>query len=269
MVANTTWNSLNLFVVSVLLLIFSACERPDEVVSIDIDEFTPAHQVAIGKNMKERILEMSTLYPVLDRNSHQCAHERPDELFRTLVNTATIQKRKTFNWELNIIENDSIQNAFALPGGYVFIYTGLLKFAKTESELLAILGSEIVYADKEYTLNNLKAEYGKLVISDLSLGKKVPTLTEIITDLPMLSYEEAVVLQADSITLSIICPFRYDAAGLQHFVEEATKADIAWINSKRGMMEERMSQMERLVLYCGHSEATFEERYQHFLLDCL
>ena len=273
MVTNTTWNSTKIagifFTFIIGTLLFLSCEKPDEVISIDIDEFTPEHQVTIGKHMKERMLEMPTVYPLLGKNSHECAYERPEELFRTLVNTATIQNRKTFNWELHIIENEDIQNAFTLPGGYVFIYTGLLKFAKTESELLAILGSEIVYADKEYTLNTLKASYGKLVLSDLSLGKKVPTLTEIVTDLPLVEYEEEVVLQADSILLSIICPFRYDAAGLQNFVEQATAANIDWINSKKGAVDQRILQMKELTIYCGHSEATFEERYQSFLTECL
>ena len=273
MVTNTTWNGTQMaslfatFIVSIFL--FSSCEKPDEVISIDIDEFTPEHQVTIGKNMKERILELPTIYPLLSKNSHECAYDRPEELFRTLVNTATIQNRKTFNWELHIIDNENIQNAFTLPGGYVFIYTGLLKFANTESELLAILGSEIVYADKEYTLNTLKASYGKLVLSDLSLGKKVPALTEIVTDLPMMEYEEEIVLQADSILLSIICPFRYDAAGLKNFVEQATQADIDWVNSKKGAIDQRMLRMKELTIHCGHSEATFEERYQSFLTECL
>ena len=43
-----------------------------------------------------------------------------------------------------IIEGDA-PNAFALPGGYVFVYTGLIKIADEEDELAAALAHEIAH----------------------------------------------------------------------------------------------------------------------------
>jgi predicted Zn-dependent protease len=46
------------------------------------------------------------------------------------------------NWEFVVFDSDQV-NAFALPGGHVGVYTGLLKLATTDDELAIVLGHEI------------------------------------------------------------------------------------------------------------------------------
>jgi Zn-dependent protease with chaperone function len=48
-----------------------------------------------------------------------------------------------FRWEVNVIKNDKIANAFALPGGKIVVYTGLFPSAQTEAGLAIILGHEL------------------------------------------------------------------------------------------------------------------------------
>ncbi len=47
-----------------------------------------------------------------------------------------------FNWQFHVIDNPKTINAFALPGGKVFIYTGLFKLAETEAELATVIAHE-------------------------------------------------------------------------------------------------------------------------------
>ena len=51
-----------------------------------------------------------------------------------------------FNWEFNVIKNDEMVNAFCLPGGKVAVYTGIIKVAKNEAGLAAIMGHEVAHA---------------------------------------------------------------------------------------------------------------------------
>ena len=48
------------------------------------------------------------------------------------------------NWEV-VVFNDSDANAFALPGGKVGIYTGMLKVAENQDQLAAVIGHEIAH----------------------------------------------------------------------------------------------------------------------------
>lgn len=50
-----------------------------------------------------------------------------------------------YQWEYNLIENKDI-NAWAMPGGKVVVYTGLLTVATTETELAVVMGHEIAHA---------------------------------------------------------------------------------------------------------------------------
>ena len=54
--------------------------------------------------------------------------------------------RKDIHYTFTILEDDD-NNAFALPGGYVYITRGALNFANSEAELAAILGHEIGHVD--------------------------------------------------------------------------------------------------------------------------
>ncbi len=50
-----------------------------------------------------------------------------------------------YNWEFNLVESKEV-NAWAMPGGKVVVYTGLLELAGTEDQLAAVMGHEIAHA---------------------------------------------------------------------------------------------------------------------------
>ncbi len=53
---------------------------------------------------------------------------------------------QAFQWEVTVIKNDKMMNAFALPGGKIAVYTGIFPVAKTEAGLAAVLGHEVTHA---------------------------------------------------------------------------------------------------------------------------
>ncbi len=53
---------------------------------------------------------------------------------------------KHFEWEVNLIDNDSVVNAFCLPGGKIMVYTGILPIAKNRAGLAVVIGHEIAHA---------------------------------------------------------------------------------------------------------------------------
>jgi predicted Zn-dependent protease len=56
------------------------------------------------------------------------------------------EEAKQFKWEVSVIKDDRTQNAFALPGGKIAVYTGIFPIAENESGLAAIIGHEVVHA---------------------------------------------------------------------------------------------------------------------------
>lgn len=58
--------------------------------------------------------------------------------------------RTDFKWKYHLVNNSKQANAFVLPGGKIFVYTGLFKYAANESELAAVVAHEVAHALKSH-----------------------------------------------------------------------------------------------------------------------
>ena len=63
--------------------------------------------------------------------------------------------RNDVTWRFGVIESDDI-NAFAAPGGYVFVTKGLYRLLDNEAELAGVLGHEIAHVARKHHLKVLK-----------------------------------------------------------------------------------------------------------------
>jgi predicted Zn-dependent protease len=61
---------------------------------------------------------------------------------KCVANSITAVLPEKRNWEV-VVFDDEQANAFALPGGKIGVYTGILKVAKTPDQLAAVLGHEV------------------------------------------------------------------------------------------------------------------------------
>lgn len=59
---------------------------------------------------------------------------------------AAAANKPEYHWEFAVIQDDRTINAFALPGGKVAVFTGLLKVTKTEGGLATVVGHEVAHA---------------------------------------------------------------------------------------------------------------------------
>jgi predicted Zn-dependent protease len=72
------------------------------------------------------------------------------------------------SWEVVTFEDDAV-NAFALPGGKIGVYTGLLKVATTQDQLGAVIGHEVSHVlaghSAERVSSNAVGQLGTAVVS--------------------------------------------------------------------------------------------------------
>ena len=68
-------------------------------------------------------------------------------------------ERPDLNWQFGVLDSDNL-NAFATPGGYVFVTKGLLARLKSEAELAGVLAHEIAHVVKKHHLAALKKGAG-------------------------------------------------------------------------------------------------------------
>ncbi len=100
------------------------------------------------------------------------AVERVNAIGRRLAKAAS-DVDPGFKWEFNVIQSDQA-NAFALPGGKVAVYTGILDIAKNDDGLSAIMGHEIAHAIARHGAERIShqklVQYGTLA-AGLALGE--------------------------------------------------------------------------------------------------
>lgn len=86
------------------------------------------------------------------------------------------EQYKAYEWEVAVFEEDTI-NAFALPGGYMGIYTGMMKFAENQHQLAAVMGHEIGHVIAEHGGERLSTNMmvtGALVTANILLSDRPP-----------------------------------------------------------------------------------------------
>jgi predicted Zn-dependent protease len=79
------------------------------------------------------------------------------------------QERPGYAFHFTLIDAP-VENAFAVPGGYVYIYTGIIKSMRDESELAGVLGHEIAHVAHHHYRNALAKQTGLSVLLQVLLG---------------------------------------------------------------------------------------------------
>ena len=118
-------------------------------------------------------------------------------------------RRKGIRYEFHVIDSSQI-NAFALPGGQIFIMNGMLELLESEAELAAVLGHEISHVDLRHCIERFQYELTLRKVGARELGQ----LAEIGRRLLTVGYNKYQELEADAhgVRLSIEAGYHPEAA---------------------------------------------------------
>lgn len=110
-----------------------------------LDMFTPSatDQVKLGQRAASQIRQQQKVLPASDPRVR---------LLRRVANrilASVNDPKKPWEYSFDVIESKEL-NAFALPGGPTFFYSGLIDKMKTEDELAGVLGHELTHVRKEH-----------------------------------------------------------------------------------------------------------------------
>ena len=60
-------------------------------------------------------------------------------------------------WDVEVFESEDI-NAFAMPGGHIGVYTGILNVAENQDQLATVIGHEVAHVTRQHALNRVNRE---------------------------------------------------------------------------------------------------------------
>jgi len=80
--------------------------------------------------------------------------------------------RKDVKYTFKVLDSEEI-NAFACPGGFIYIYKGLMKKMDNEAQLAAVLAHEVGHIVARHSVKRLQAIYGYSIVMEVALGDKM------------------------------------------------------------------------------------------------
>lgn len=144
--------------------------------------FTDNDDVKLGQEVVAQINSDPKEYPIYkgDPELKKYINER---IFQHILSSPAVKKKNVFNYTIEIIDRPDVMNAFALPGGYIYVYTGLLKYLDSEAALAGVIAHEIAHAEKRHATKRMTQYYGASILVNLVLGKNPSQLSEIVSNL--------------------------------------------------------------------------------------
>ncbi len=173
---------------------------------------------------------------------------------------ATVAGRNDFKYEFNVVMDDKL-NAFALPGGKVFVNAGAILKTNSEAELAGLLAHELSHAVLSHgfqlvTQGNLTANVTQFVPYGGLLG-----------NLLVLDYSRDMERQADALGTRILASSGYAADGMRNLMvtldkQEGDRPSFSWLSTHPDS-DERISNLETLIERNSYNRYAYEGVARH------
>jgi len=218
---------------------------PKEVQAVvkEVQGPTQDEEVAIGRQIAGNLLGAAPLVK--------------DAKLQKYVNqigmwVASQSERPDLPWHFGIIQSDDV-NAFAAPGGYVFVTLGLYRLMQNEADLAGVLGHEIGHVIRKHHLKILQqsklVEAGSQALSKQVSNDKVQQLIGSGAEIVARGLDKDAEFEADSIGVVLATRGGYDAYGLPNVLQQighAAKDDnrVALLFKTHPQPEDRLAKLD-------------------------
>ncbi|MEK7871810.1 MAG: M48 family metallopeptidase [Nitrospirota bacterium] len=159
-----------------------------------------------------------------------------EDIRRVGTRIAKAADRPDYKWEFTVIEDNKTANAFALPGGKVAVFTGILKFTKDDTGLATVLAHEVAHAmarhGSERMSNELLGNIG-MIGATVALATRGPQVLQGLYDVYgiglMLPFSRKQEPEADRIGLMVMAKAGYNPEDAIGFWERMAGCQLSMI----------------------------------------
>ncbi|MBK7057148.1 MAG: M48 family metalloprotease [Leptospiraceae bacterium] len=209
-----------IFILLLCLFVFNNCEQIADAAFSDKDD------IEMGANLDKEIRSKPTEFPILVNNELQGYVQ---SIVKQLIRSPLVKRKKTYSYKVTILNDDKAINAFCTPGGYIYVYTGLLKFLDNEASLAAVLSHEIAHAEKRHVRQRMLSAMGVQLIVSAILGNGSSVFKEmglqIAGTLALLSNSRGDELEADELGFLYLQSSPYYQGAMSYFFEKIAKEE--------------------------------------------
>jgi Peptidase family M48 len=198
-----------------------AARKPGDPLKPGFNLFSKQDDLQIGQENAKQVLQQ---YEVVKNKFVQDYVQRIGERLAA----APEAKASGFHFTFTVLNEDQV-NAFALPGGPMFIYTGLLKATDNEAQLAGVMGHEMSHvilrhgtheATKANFVSLLAGGLGALVGGDSVAGKLTQAGLGVAGNSFILKFSRDAETEADALGSRLMAYAGYDPVQMAKFFEK-------------------------------------------------
>ncbi|MBM5812522.1 MAG: peptidase M48 Ste24p [Gammaproteobacteria bacterium] len=190
-----------------------------------------ASEIRTGKQLHVQITQTMGVYDDL---------ELQDYVQQLGARLAAASHRPKLEWKFTIVDTDNV-NAFATPGGYVYISRGILPYLQSEAELAAVLGHEIAHITARHAVQQQSraalAGIASVAAAIFTGQQAVGDLTNVVGSAIVSGYGREAELEADRLGAEYLAKTGYDPDAIIRVV--ASLKDQELFERERARLEQR------------------------------
>jgi Zn-dependent protease with chaperone function len=139
-------------------------------------------------------------------------------------------------FQVSVVKNDVV-NAFALPGGYVVVFTGLISKAESPDEVAGVLGHELNHVLKRHGLERMVKTLGLVAVVSILLGDQqglIGLAKQLGVELLTLKFGRAQETEADVEGLKLLHRAKISPDGMIRFFERLSEQEagrVEWLST--------------------------------------
>jgi predicted Zn-dependent protease len=141
-----------------------------------------------------------------------------------------------YRFEVTVVKSDVV-NAFALPGGYVVVFTGLMKKAESGEEVAGVLGHELNHVLQRHGVERIVKTLGVVAVVTILVGDQqglIGLVKQLGVELMALKFSREQETEADVTGLKLLYRARIDPAGMITFFQRLSEKEegrVEWLST--------------------------------------
>jgi predicted Zn-dependent protease len=159
-------------------------------------------------------------------------------------------------WQFHVIDNKEI-NAFNIPGGHVYVHSGLIAEADSYNELVAVMGHEVSHGLARHGVENLTKQYGIALATAVVLGDDPSTYEAILAGVlgggTIMHFSRSAEREADQLGVKYTYAAGVDPRGMVSFFDKLLEVRSRQPNaieqffSSHPLTEDRIREVESQI----------------------
>ncbi len=186
---------------------------------LKLNVFSVDQDIQLGKQVSQQIESDKKQFPILPERGNTEIYRYVRKITGKILNSGKVKYKSRFAWQVKIIDDPKTLNAFATPGGYIYVYTGLIKYLDSEDHLAGVMGHEIAHADLRHSTRQMTKVYGIDLLLSALTGKE-SAIKQVATGLLSLKFGRNHETESDEHSVIYLCPTSYKADGAAGFFKK-------------------------------------------------